>query len=85
MCRCLSPILTVVAALAYGRPIFVSPHEKRAEAKAAKLSLIASSAAAAKSDHIAIIAAFNTWNEARLAGGRHGAAQVDAPGCASFA
>ena len=76
ICRCLSPVLTIVAAMAYGRPVFVAPLDKRDEARAAKLSLASAAPAAAKSDHIASIAAFNAWHEARQAGGRHDAAQV---------
>ena len=74
-CRCLTPVLTIVAAMGYGRPIFGSPPDKRDEANAAKKQLTAASAAA-KSDHLAVIAAFNTWNGARLKGGRHEAAVV---------
>ena len=73
--RCLTPMLTIVAAMGYGRPIFGSPPDKRDEANAAKKQLTAASAAA-KSDHLAIIAAFNTWNRARLKGGRHEAAMA---------
>lgn len=62
--------------MAYGRQVFLSPYESREEAKAAKLGLVASSSAVRKSDHLALIGAFNTWNEARKTGGRHEAANV---------
>ncbi len=62
--------------MAHGRPVFHSPPDKRAEADAAKAALTAGSAAAARSDHIAIVAAFETWNAARLKGGRQEAFQV---------
>ena len=74
-CRCLSPMLTIVAAMGYGRPIFVSPPDRRDEANAAKQRLTRESAAA-KSDHLTLIAAFNTWNDARLKGGRSEASRV---------
>ena len=62
--------------MAHGRPVFLSPYDAREEAKAAKLGLTSASAAARKSDHLAIIAAFNTWNEAREARGMHEATNV---------
>ena len=52
--RCMGPVLTLAAAMAYGRPIFYAPPDRRAEAEAAKRALTAN-AAAAKSDHLAII------------------------------
>ena len=69
----MGPVLTIVAAMAHGRPVFHSPPDRRAEADAAKAAL---TAAAARSDHIAIVAAFETWNAARLKGGRQEAFQV---------
>ena len=69
-------MLTVVAALAHGRQVFVSPPDQREEARAAKAGLTNSSTAAGKSDHIAIIAAFNIWHGALKAGGRREALQV---------
>ena len=65
----MSPILIVVAAMTHGRSVFVSPPDKRAEAAAARAQLIANSTAA-KSDHLAIIAAFNGWRAALAKGGR---------------
>jgi hypothetical protein len=71
-------MLTIVAAMGYGRPIFLSPPDKREEANAAKKKLTGASAAA-KSDHLTLIAAFNSWNQARLKGGRSEASRVTPP------
>ena len=73
--RCIGPALTIVAAMAHGRPIFQSPPDRRQEADVAKRALTAGSAAA-RSDHIAIVAAFETWNAARLKDGRQAAFTV---------
>lgn len=62
--------------MAYGRPVFISPLDKREEARSAKLSLVSTASAAAKSDHIAIIAAFNTWKETLQSHGKREAAQA---------
>lgn len=83
-CRCVSPVLIVVAAMTHGRSVFVSPPDKRAEAAAARAQLTANSTAA-KSDHLAIIAAFNAWTAAWTKGGRQQAHLVliysAAPSC----
>jgi len=71
--RCLDPILTIVSAQAFGRPVFWSSLETRTEAEAAKLELIGSSKNS-KSDHIAIIAAYNGWRAALNLAGRRAAA-----------
>ena len=47
----------------------MSPPDKRAEAAAARAQITANSTAA-KSDHLAIIAAFNGWTAAWTKGGR---------------
>ncbi len=60
MLRCLNPMLTIAAAMGYGRPLFSSPPDRRAEADAARRSLLAA-AVTAKSDHLAMVAAFNAW------------------------
>jgi ATP-dependent RNA helicase DHX57 len=60
MLRCLSPMLTIAAAMGYGRPLFMSPPDKRSEADASRRSLLAG-AVTAKSDHLAMVAAFNAW------------------------
>ncbi|KAK9846310.1 hypothetical protein WJX81_001334 [Elliptochloris bilobata] len=77
MLRCVGPVLTAAAAMAYGRPVFLSPHERRAEADAAKRAL-AAGGAAARSDHLAVVAAFALWKKARAQGGRQAAAQAAA-------
>jgi len=64
--RCLSPVLTIAAALS-GRPPFLSPSDKREEANAARDRL---AAGAVRSDHLALVAAFNGWHAARERGGR---------------
>lgn len=76
-CRCVSPVLIVVAAMTHGRSVFVSPPDKRAEAAAAHAQITANSTAA-KSDHLAIIAAFNGWTAAWTKGGRQQAHTVSA-------
>ncbi len=74
-CRCVSPVLIVVAAMTHGRSVFVSPLDKRTEAAAARAQITANSTAA-KSDHLAIIAAFNGWTAAWTKGGRQQAHTV---------
>ncbi|KAL3157309.1 hypothetical protein ABBQ38_001539 [Trebouxia sp. C0009 RCD-2024] len=69
MLRCVSPTLIVVAAMSHGRSVFMSPPDKRAEAAAARAQITANSRAG-KSDHLAIIAAFNGWTAAWAKGGR---------------
>ncbi len=61
--------------MTHGRPVFVSPPDKRAEAAAAHAQITANSTAA-KSDHLAIIAAFNGWTAAWTKGGRQQAHTV---------
>ena len=79
-CRCVSPILTVVAAMTHGRSVFVSPPDKREEANLARANLIANSTAG-KSDHLAIIAAFNGYTAALVQGGRQQAHAVSHDHC----
>jgi hypothetical protein len=74
MLRCTGPLLTIAAAAAYGRPVWVSPGDKRAAAEAAKRA-VAAAAYAQRSDHLAIVAAYNGWLSARAAGGRREAAE----------
>ncbi len=74
-------MLTAAAAMAYGRPVFFSPPDRRAEAEAAKRAL-AAGGAAARSDHLAVVAAFALWDKARAHGGRQAAAQARARSCA---
>ncbi|KAH9331102.1 hypothetical protein KI387_003210, partial [Taxus chinensis] len=63
MLRCLNPILTVAAALS-GRTPFLSPMDKREEANATHLRFAGTS----KSDHMAIIAAYDGWDASRKDG-----------------
>lgn len=61
--------------MGYGRPAFQSPPDRREEAELAKRQLTADSAAA-RSDHLALVAAFSGWNQARIKDGRQAAYQV---------
>ena len=72
--RCAGPVLTIAAARAHGRAVFVSPPDKRAEAEAARRAL-APAAYAYRSDHLALVAAFAGWEAARRRGGRRAAAE----------
>lgn len=58
--QCTDPLLTVAAAVSYGRPVFLSPEAARAEANAARREIIGDSLAA-KSDHLATVHAFATF------------------------
>jgi ATP-dependent RNA helicase DHX57 len=57
---CLDPILTIAAAQGFGRPVFWSPPDQRAEADEAKKKLLAN-VARSKSDHLAIVEVYNAW------------------------
>ena len=61
---CLSPVLTVAATISSRSP-FVSPLERRDAADAAKRGF-----AREQSDHLAVLAAYQGWRDAR-ADGRH--------------
>ena len=61
---CLSPALTVAACAAYKDP-FVLPAERRAEADASRLRFAGES----RSDHLARVAAFDGWRDAKRRGG----------------
>lgn len=63
--QCTDPLLTVAAALSYGRPVFLSPPTARDEANAAR-ARIAGPTNAAKSDHVAIVYAFNQFRRKRI-------------------
>lgn len=67
-------MLTIAAARAHGRAVFVSPPDKRSEAEAARKAL-APAAYAYRSDHLALVAAFAGWEAARRQGGRRAAAE----------
>lgn len=61
--QCVGPVLTVAAALGTGRPLFSShpPGDLREEADRAKRK-IAKSAISSRSDHLALVQAFNAWD-----------------------
>ena len=63
---CLSPALTIAAGMAYKDP-FVLPLDKKHQADAARRAL----AADTRSDHVALVRAFEGWERARREGG-HG-------------
>ena len=69
MLQCTDPVLTIAAALGYGRPVFLSPAQARAEADAARTAIIEGAAGgrtlAAKSDHVAVVYAFNEFRRRR--------------------
>ena len=44
--RCINPVLTIVAAIAWGKPVFLSHPDRREEANAARKLLAADSAGA---------------------------------------
>lgn len=67
MLQCLDPVLTIAAALSCGRPMFMSPLEKREEAKARKSELYAP-LMTSKSDHMAMVLAHSAWMNARNQG-----------------
>ena len=63
--QCVGPVLTAAAALGTGRQLFASlpPGDLRAEADRAK-KRITKAAAASRSDHLALVEAFNAWDRA---------------------
>lgn len=86
ICRCLSPVLTIGAAMSLKSP-FVSPLDKREEADKAKRCVASTPAcprprtadavygprsefAGDHSDHLALLSAFNEWTRAREKGRR---------------
>ena len=75
--RCLDPVLTIVAAQAFGKPVFWSTPDKREEALQAKKSILGKNISS-KSDHIAIIGAYNGWRHVLAASGRKYAAMYAA-------
>lgn len=72
--QCTDPVLTVAAAVSYGRTVFLSPESARAEANAARKEIIGESLAA-KSDHLATVHAFASFLQARADLGDRGAQQ----------
>jgi ATP-dependent RNA helicase DHX57 len=70
MLGCLDPVLTVAAALAHGRPMFMSvPPDAQQEVERIRQPVLGP-AIAARSDHVAMVAAFNGWCKARSKGVR---------------
>ena len=68
MLGCLDPVLTVAAALAHGRPVFLSaPPDAQQDLERARSATLRP-ALDARSDHIALIAVFNGWAKARSKG-----------------
>eukprot|EP01018_Ginkgo_biloba_P024202 Gb_37230 [translate_table: standard] len=63
MLKCLNPILTIAAALS-GRSPFLSPMDKREEANTARRNFAGNT----KSDHMAIVAAYEGWEMAHQGG-----------------
>ena len=69
MLGCLDPVLTVAAALAHGRPVFLStPPDMQADLERSRAPIL-TPAVAARSDHVALVAAFNGWAKAKSKGG----------------
>ncbi len=75
--RCVDPVLTIAAALGHGRSVFYSPPDQRQEAEAARKS-VTGSVVASKSDHLAIVAAFNCWQAVWEQQGRKAASAFSA-------
>lgn len=67
--RCVDPVLTIVAAQAFGKPVFWSSLDSREDAENAKLRLVGPNRTS-KSDHIAMIAAYNGWRKCLSTSGR---------------
>ena len=77
-------MLTVVAAVSHGRPVFTSPPDRREEAAAARAQLCGGTAAV-KSDHLAVVAAFNRWLAVQQGSGRQEAFRVRHSWASKFA
>jgi ATP-dependent RNA helicase DHX57 len=61
---CLDPMLTIASAMS-GRPLFYSPKDNREDAEKKKRAF-----AVGKSDHLAVVNAFDGWLNAKKRGGR---------------
>ncbi len=70
MLGCLDPVLTIAAAMGHGRPIFLTPAPAQQQEVAAARRGLLTHALQARSDHVALVAAFNEWARRRAAGGR---------------
>jgi ATP-dependent RNA helicase DHX57 len=76
MLGCLDPVLTVAAALTHGRPVFLSaPPDRMRELDAARAPMLRL-AVTARSDHVALVVAFNMWVRAKAKGEQAVLAQV---------
>ena len=64
MLRCLQPALVIAAALSL-RSIFLSPFDKREQARAAQRTF----ASDLRSDHLAVLRAYEGWRGAKRRGG----------------
>ncbi len=76
--RCVDPVLTIVAAQAFGKSVFWSTLDTRSEADTMRTKLVTEmtgSSSSPKSDHIATIAAFNGWRRALHKTGRKDASR----------
>jgi HrpA-like RNA helicase len=62
MLQCTDPLLTIAAALAHGRPVFLSPPNQ--EASVVQSDIICA-ACDTKSDHLATVFAFNQYRRLR--------------------
>ncbi|GIL66003.1 hypothetical protein Vafri_19646 [Volvox africanus] len=69
MLGCLDPVLTVTAAMAHGRPVFLNLQNAEDGVAAARRQLLRP-VAASKSDHLAVVATYNAWCKAVDKGGR---------------
>ena len=65
MLRCVDSVLTLASALGHGKSLFVAPQEKREEANAARQEIY-QPYTNAKSDHMAIIAAVQAFQQSGL-------------------
>ena len=77
MLRCVDPVLTIVAAQAFGKSVFWSTLDTRSEADAMRTKLVTemTDGSSPKSDHIATIAAFNGWRRVLHKTGRKDASR----------
>lgn len=67
--RCMDPILTIASSLSHGRSVFWTPQDRRQDFEVARKSLMGPSISS-KSDHLAIVSAYNGWRAALGRGGR---------------
>ncbi|EFJ42064.1 hypothetical protein VOLCADRAFT_119557, partial [Volvox carteri f. nagariensis] len=70
MLGCLDPVLTVTAAMAHGRPVFLNLQNSSDGEVASRRRQLLRPVAGSKSDHLALVAAYNAWCKAVDKGGR---------------